>query len=90
MPLGEYAQTGIGDISRLLGYKFMESGKSAILAPVKFSFNTPDQKKFGLCCWLSSILAIIAAADLCILKVTYFTDLPAICCLVKGGNLPFW
>src|SRR5688572_29280530 len=36
--LADYAQSGIGDISvRLLGYKFMESGKSAILASVEFS-----------------------------------------------------
>ena len=47
--VGDYAQTGIGDISiRLLGYKFMESGKSAILTSVEFSFNTaqsPLQRK---------------------------------------------
>ena len=40
-PVGDYAQAGIGDISiRLLGYKFKESGKSAILASVEFSLNT--------------------------------------------------
>ena len=48
MPVGEYAQTGIGDISiRLLGYKFMESGKSAILASVEFSFNTAQSPLLG-------------------------------------------
>ena len=48
MPVGEYAQTGIGDISiRLLGYKFMESGKAAILASVEFSFNTAQSPLLG-------------------------------------------
>ncbi|HYI77584.1 MAG TPA: hypothetical protein VEW65_08165 [Chryseolinea sp.] len=46
--LSDYARSGLGDISvRLLGYKFMESGKSAILASVEFSFNTAQSPLLG-------------------------------------------
>lgn len=43
-----YDQYGLGDISvRLLGYKFLESQKAALLASVEFSFNTAQSPLLG-------------------------------------------
>jgi hypothetical protein len=44
----EQDQFGIGDISvRLLGYKFLESKRAALLASVEFSFNTAQSSLLG-------------------------------------------
>ncbi|NEU09573.1 hypothetical protein GZH53_14700 [Flavihumibacter sp. R14] len=43
-----YKQSGIGDISfRLLGYKFLETGKSAFTASIEISLNTAQSPLLG-------------------------------------------
>jgi hypothetical protein len=43
-----YSSFGLGDISiRLLGYKFLETRRSAITASVEFQFNTADSPILG-------------------------------------------
>jgi hypothetical protein len=47
-PVGEYDQAGIGDVSiRVLGFKFLEYKKAAMLASVEFSFNTAQSPLLG-------------------------------------------
>ncbi len=46
---GDVKQSGLGDISfRLLGYKFLESSKSALTVSVEISMNTAKSRLLGL------------------------------------------